>query len=196
MTCAGSRGDDNMKVSESHGKESKEKKPKTKKPKLQSKNGIRVSEKSKRKKKRKSLKTETRVSKIETEEEKMERKRKRRIAILKEREVIAGGTAVVFDRDDPDTCILGGYLRKLVNLAINFYNEKNSTNYHLVHMIKAIQSLCQGSVFSMTFTVKRPDEDDSDAITLDAEVYRGIPDTVVHFVRVLDDAPSLSSLTT
>ncbi|KAL7108485.1 hypothetical protein ACP275_06G115400 [Erythranthe tilingii] len=195
MTCSGSRGDDNMKVSESHGKESKGKKPKTKKPKLQSKNGMRVSEKSKRKK-RKSLKTETRVSKMETEEEKMERKRKRRIAILKEREVITGGTAVVFDRDDPDTCILGGYLRKLVNLAIGFYNENNSTNYHLVHMIKALQTLCQGSVFRMTFTVEHPDEDDSDAITFEAEVYRGIPDTVVHFVRVLDDAPAISPLTT
>ncbi|KAL7098537.1 hypothetical protein ACP275_09G023400 [Erythranthe tilingii] len=163
-----------MKISELHDKESKEMKPKTKKESKEMKPKT---------KKRKLLKKSTRVSRSErksrvkkSSEEKSKKRRKLSEEELMERTMIYGGTVVEYDRDDSSRYFLGEDLESLVNLAIDFYNTNN------------------GSLYYMTMKAKLPNQDDSDAVTFEAEVYEGIPDTVVHYVRVLDDAPPLSPL--
>ncbi|KAL8050981.1 hypothetical protein ABFX02_06G115600 [Erythranthe guttata] len=152
-------------------------------------------------KKRKLLKKSIRVSKSERKsrvnkscEEKSKNPRKLSEEELMERTMICGGTVVAYDRDDSSRCFLGEHLKSLVNLAIDFYNTNNCKDYRMVYLVRAIYESCQGSLYYMTMTAKLPNQDDSDAVTFEAEVYEGIPDTVVRYARVLDDAPSLSPL--
>ncbi|KAL8042012.1 hypothetical protein ABFX02_09G022300 [Erythranthe guttata] len=143
-------------------------------------------------KKRKLLKKSIRVSRSERKSTVKKSKKRRKLSEeeLMERTMIYGGTIVEYDRDDSSRYFLGEDLESLVNLAIDFYNTNNCKDYRLVHLVRAIYHSCQGSLYYMTMKAKLPNQDDSDAVTFEAKVYEGIPDTVVHYVRVLDDAPA------
>ncbi|XP_012829908.1 PREDICTED: uncharacterized protein LOC105951061 isoform X2 [Erythranthe guttata] len=65
-------------------------------------------------------------------------------------------------------------LESYANLAIHAYNEVKSKEYRFVDVVSSTGYLCQGVLYSMTFEAKLSGQDDSDALTLVAEVYEGL----------------------
>ncbi|KAL8050984.1 hypothetical protein ABFX02_06G115900 [Erythranthe guttata] len=65
-------------------------------------------------------------------------------------------------------------LETYAKLAIDAYNNVKSKDYRFVDVESAIGYLCQGCLYSMTFEAKLAGQDDSDALTLVAEVYEDL----------------------
>ncbi|KAL8051304.1 hypothetical protein ABFX02_06G139300 [Erythranthe guttata] len=72
------------------------------------------------------------------------------------------------------------------NLAINFFNNQNNTKYSLVDVVGAIASHCAGEVVELGFTAIQPG--DVDAEDFKAQIYYGISETQVQYVRIIGDS--------
>ncbi|KAL8050346.1 hypothetical protein ABFX02_06G077100 [Erythranthe guttata] len=107
------------------------------------------------------------------------------------------GTVVSYDRNTagrrrPDRTLIDN-----ADLAIDFYNKSNNSDYNLVNVLKATSTLSDIPIWGITFTAKRPCQAADEAITFQTEISEDIftEKSTVDFVYVLDDAPAASPLT-